>query len=96
MRTDGVQMYPVGRHQKKVTRLVGMPFTLAPHRVRAEVAASFQDICHLKERMLVFPYRKLIVLSQENLHLLIQIFLPHSRILHDYSTKVQFFSFRPF
>lgn len=96
MRTDGVQMYPVGRHQKKVSRLIGMPFTLAPHRVRTEVTASFQDICHLKERMLVFPYRKLIVLSQENLYLLIQIFLPHSRILHDYSTKVQFFSFRPF
>lgn len=67
MRTDGVQMYPVGRHQKKITRLVGMPFTLAPHRVCAEVAASFQDICHLKEQMPVFPYRKLIVLSQENL-----------------------------
>lgn len=96
MRTDGVQMYPVGRYQKKVSRLIGMPFTLAPHRVRTEVTASFQDICHLKERMLMFPYRKFIVLSQENLHLLIQIFLPHSCILHDYSTKVQFFSFRPF
>ena len=49
VRADGVHVYPAGRNQEEVARLVGMTLPLAAHRMGTESAASLQDIGHLKK-----------------------------------------------